>query len=187
MSIWARSTLLTWSPNVDNAPVDLQWKPQNASNWIEVNGITGGSYSLTGLTPNTFYDVRLQAVCSPTNRSGYPYTSSFSTAGIQYQLLTYADSITAQAAHLRRSTTSDDTPNLPYQFQWRVVGSSTWNTTGMLTAQSYLLTGLIANTTYEARGKLNEFDAGIKYGDVYTFTTYCRLPGDLTVSRIMAE
>ena len=85
-------TGITWSegsvswPMVQGASAyDLRWKESAASTWVEVNGLTGTSHSLTGLNSDTDHDVQVRSVCqgaqggTSSSTSAYTSTTVFRT------------------------------------------------------------------------------------------------------------
>ncbi len=78
-SITTTSALLSWGTTGANT-YNLQWKPSVSSTWTTVSGLTGTSYSLSGLTTCTGYQFQVQGVCSSSS-SAYSSASSFTTAG----------------------------------------------------------------------------------------------------------
>ncbi|QMW03241.1 fibronectin type III domain-containing protein [Spirosoma foliorum] len=142
-----QSVSTVWRPNPDNVYVNLQWREASASTpWNVVNGLTGYAYSLTGLTPGTTYEYKLQGACS-TNDLASPNVFPFMTLPVSSTALSiYTDSSSYQA--IRLNWTGPDRTN--YILQWRVSGGS-WTTTGPLSTKRYLLTGLTTGTIYDIR------------------------------------
>ena len=64
-NVGAGSALITWEEGVVGSASSfvLEYTEYNQSNWTPVTGITGTSYMLSGLTPGTHYEVRVQADC----------------------------------------------------------------------------------------------------------------------------
>ena len=60
-NITSNSATVNWTG--DGSAFNLQYKASNTTDWTEVNGLSGVSYNLTGLTSNTTYNVRVQQVC----------------------------------------------------------------------------------------------------------------------------
>jgi hypothetical protein len=70
---------LNWGAANGAVTYNLQWKPASASAWTTVSGLTGTSYSLTGLTAGTSYNYQVQSVCS-SGSSAYSTAASFTTS-----------------------------------------------------------------------------------------------------------
>ena len=62
--------------NIDDVTV---YGPVKENEWTVVNEITDNPYSITGLTPETSYQVEVQAVCSRDNTSDWTETLNFTT------------------------------------------------------------------------------------------------------------
>ena len=67
-NITKNSANVTWESEGDLW--NLQYKLASETNWTSVNGLTTASHTLTGLTPNKNYNVRVQNVC-PDTTSGW--------------------------------------------------------------------------------------------------------------------
>ena len=79
--ITATSCQLVWeSSDYDNI-INLRYKAANESEWTMVNGLTGNSYTLSGLTPNTNYSAGVQVVCDEETTSGWT-SASFTTPDV---------------------------------------------------------------------------------------------------------
>ncbi|MCG2792529.1 MAG: M12 family metallo-peptidase [Weeksellaceae bacterium] len=68
---------------IANATYNLRYKKATDTQWIDVLNIATNTYTISGLTLNTAYNVTVAAVCSGTAGS-YAPTVNFSTAGINY-------------------------------------------------------------------------------------------------------
>jgi len=60
-NVTATTAKVTWAG--DGSAWNLQYKVSTADNWTEVSNLADDSYSLSGLTPTTTYQVRVQSVC----------------------------------------------------------------------------------------------------------------------------
>ena len=54
---------ITWVPGYSETSWNLEYKEASDSIWNTISGLTGNSYTITGLNANTVYDIRLQAFC----------------------------------------------------------------------------------------------------------------------------
>lgn len=86
-----KPTELSWS-NLSSSSVDLSWtaggtesewniqyKASGDADWTTIEGVTENPYTLTGLEPETNYQVKVQAICGVDDVSKYSSTISFST------------------------------------------------------------------------------------------------------------
>ena len=68
-----------WTPGGDEANWNVEYKEATASTWTIVP-VTTTSYTITGLSGATLYDVRVQAECDPDNSNTSSYiTTTFNT------------------------------------------------------------------------------------------------------------
>ena len=57
------SATVIWAPGNTESSWNLEYKPMGNTLWTSVTGVTGSSYTITGLNPSTRYDVRMQSDC----------------------------------------------------------------------------------------------------------------------------
>ena len=67
---------------IANATYALRYKKASDTNWTEVNNLTTNTYTISGLTLNTAYNVSVAAICNGT--VGTYASVDFTTAGINY-------------------------------------------------------------------------------------------------------
>lgn len=70
------SLSLAWSASPWSTDFYLEWRAGNTGAWNDVN-VVGNDYYLTGLTPNTLYNVRVRTVCG--NDTSIAATGQFRT------------------------------------------------------------------------------------------------------------
>ena len=89
------SATVIWAPGNTESVWNLEYKPAANTLWTSVTGITGNTYTITGLTPSTHYDVRMQSDCGSEVSSwttadfmtdcgeitNLPYTDNFDSYG----------------------------------------------------------------------------------------------------------
>lgn len=68
---------------IADATYNVRYKKETDTEWTEVLGLTSNTYTITGLTLETAYDVTVAAVCSGTVGT-YAPTVNFTTTGITY-------------------------------------------------------------------------------------------------------
>ncbi|RYF78518.1 MAG: hypothetical protein EOO39_01235 [Cytophagaceae bacterium] len=178
-SIQARSARLIWTAD---APVTIQWRQFGTTIWSEVAGATS-PYDLSGLTPNTSYEIRFQTVCSPTSVSPYSDVYVFTTASLN------ASSLNVQVGNtgMQEATLYVTSPgNAAYRVQWRVAGATNWVNSGLLTGSSYLLQNLTPGTAYEARVEQPGGGSPV-YSYVVQFNTYCPQLTSTAVTTVAAQ
>lgn len=80
------SAVLGWNfyYGTQDTRFELRWRATGSPDWINVGGLTvdangAGSYSLTGLTPNTSYEWQIRTVCSAIESSTFSALATFQT------------------------------------------------------------------------------------------------------------
>ena len=173
-SIVPTSATITWTPGGDETSWNLQYKAASG-NWSNSILVTNNpSYPLTGLTDNTQYDVRVQAICNPVTTSEWSDTAHFTTLmTVVAPTVTTNDAsnIGQTTATLNGAITPGNETITSQGFEWKVTTGGTYtavNATG--TTLSYDLTGLMSNTSYTFRAFATTA-SGTTYGAEKTFTT----------------
>ena len=167
--ITSSSATLGWGAVSGATSYNLQWKTSAATTWTTVSSLTTTSFSLSGLAASTTYNYRVQAVC--TTSGSYSAASNFTTlaassCGTPSGL--NATSITTSSATLNWAAVAGATS---YSLQRKLASSSTWTTTNNLSATSFSLTGLSANTSYNYRVRATCGTLNGVYSATATFTT----------------
>lgn len=146
-ALTSTSATLNWQSVVGATAYNVQWRATGSSTFNTINGITGVSTSITGLTQGTGYEFQVQAVCGATT-SAFSALSSFTTpvpgvCGVPSGLT--AGSITSSSALLGWAAVSGA---VTYNLQWKLASASTFTTVSNLTSNSYTLSGLSPSTAY---------------------------------------
>lgn len=180
-SITPNSALVSWNP-VPTASYVLQYREVGAATWTTVN-VTGTTYSLTGLTPYTTYEVRVASECSGAVN---PYTTpqvftTLPTCEMAPIGLTVTNITMTQA-----QVDWNAYPAATYVLRWRKVGSSGWNTQN-LTANTYIITGLFEETQYEVQIANVCGGTTQQFTHPYVFTTPGLMYCDMTAASSVAE
>ncbi len=140
----------TWTAGGEESAWNLQYKLASASDWGNSINVTAPTYTFTGLTANTAYQVRVQAVCDDAT-SDWTAAVDFTTLDETAEFCPAPTGLTATDVQNESITlTWEQEANTAnsWEVQYRVQGSSTWNST-TATAVPYTLTGLTGLTTYE--------------------------------------
>jgi hypothetical protein len=125
-------------------------QPTGATTWGAAISLTSTSYTFTGLTPYTTYNVRVQSVCA-SGTSTYTNTT-FTTAAAPIPCDAPTNLITTGIT--TNSAISSFTAAVvasSYYISIQTNGSTTWGTAIVLTTNSYTFTGLTPSTTYNVR------------------------------------
>ena len=173
-SIAPTSATISWTPGDAETSWNLQYKAASGD-WSNSVLVTSNPiYALTGLTDNTQYDVRVQAVCNPVTTSEWSDTAHFTTLVIVVAptvTTNDATNIGQTTATLNGAITPGNETITAQGFEWKVTNGGTYtavNATG--TTLSYDLTGLMSNTSYTFRAFATTA-SGTTYGAEKTFTT----------------
>jgi hypothetical protein len=81
-AITASTATLEWS-NIPSSQHTVRYRETGATNWIEITGITGNSYDLTGLNPETEYEFQVNTVCGAAS-STFSSSFVFTTTALTY-------------------------------------------------------------------------------------------------------
>ncbi len=79
-SISFDNAIIDWDANV-GATFDIRYREVGTTPYTEINGVTTNTYSLSGLSPSTDYELEIRSVCTATT-SAYSTTLLFSTIAI---------------------------------------------------------------------------------------------------------
>ena len=139
----------SWTAGGTENSWNVQYKAASASNWQSATA-NATSYTMTGLTPNTAYQVRVQANCGAGNTSDWTTAVSFTTNQEQ-QTCPAPTNLTATVDHTDVTLTWQQEANTANEWQvnYRISTESTWST-ATATSTTYTLTDLTANAQYVA-------------------------------------
>lgn len=141
----ARTTAqLSWRSLVPGGQYTVRYRPMGTTIWTTVTGITSATYALSGLLPNNVYEWAVATECvNPLIFSSSAYFATQCAAPSALQASTYMPDLTRNQTYLYWTGGGS-----VYTLQWRVKGTSGWTTVPGVT-DSFKLTGLLPNTTYE--------------------------------------
>jgi hypothetical protein len=126
-----------------------QYKMVSAANWTTMPATTAGFVDMAGLNSATNFEFQVQVNCGSNNLSNWSPSATFSTAAAPCNPSTAqqlsATNVTATTARLNTSLTGA----VGFNWQYRVLGSSTW-IAGTTSASGFSdISGLSATTNYE--------------------------------------
>jgi hypothetical protein len=143
------SAVATWSAGGSETAWDVQYKAVSASTWTAGNATTT-SFTMSGLTSNTQYQVRVRANCGGGSASQWTTAVTFTTLPDDTpepcDVPTGLDT-TLVANEVIGITWDANAGVSSWNIQYRVE-NGTW-TSANTTNNSYTITGLTGNTTYE--------------------------------------
>ncbi len=156
----------------------FDWKLNTASNWNRqpvTDASTTFSYPLTGLTPNTMYDVRAFVITA--TDTAYSSTIQFTTLAIIDPTVTTVQTtnISNTGATLNGITAQGTESIQARGFEYKPTSTSTWTSAIDVTATGTTtitanVTGLTASTQYDVRAYA-QTASGRTYGNIENFTT----------------
>ncbi len=161
----------------------LQWRPLNTTDWTTIDGISSTYYSLSGLSPASPYEWRVQGTCpgSTTVTTDFSPVQSFTTLSCPVPSLQLGSN-SSTAVSLIWSTSFYETGRL-FALRYRPVGTPGWTTIDQITAREntpYVLSGLTPNVMYEAQLKsVCSMTESSDYSTLLTFTPVCQTPVNL--------
>ena len=149
-SITQNEATATWTPGGSESAWIVQYKAASAANWTPV-AATVNSYTMTGLTPNTQYQVRVQSACSDGSASSWTEPLTFTTLPEDTpepcDVPTNVTIVDTQDESLTISW--DANANVSsWNVQYRQQGTNTWSSTTTNT-NSITITDLAVMVYYE--------------------------------------
>lgn len=90
ISVTTTSARVYWTAGGTETAWNLQYKLSTDTSWTSINTNTS-SYTLTGLTNSSIYNVRVKAVCSPTDGSLWSNNINFNTSCDVISVLPWSD------------------------------------------------------------------------------------------------
>lgn len=145
------SGLASWSAVSGANSYQLSYKLSNATNWSNPVNLTSTSYTLTGLSAGSTYNVRVSATCSGV-ASNYA-TTTFTTTGGN-------GAACGAPGNLSATANSSSTANISwsagsgasyYQLYYKTASSAYWSAAITVIGTTFALSGLAANTSYNVR------------------------------------
>ena len=145
------SATATWSAGGTETSWNVEYKAVSATVWQSAT-TNATSFAMTGLTPNTQYEVRVRAVCDTNMTSDWTEIVTFTTAQEQ-QTCPAPTNLTAALDEDNHTTvilTWQQEPNTATEWQvnYRQTTESEWTST-IANATTHTLTDLVPNVTYE--------------------------------------
>lgn len=148
-NITYNSFVVNWTPAGGETSWTVSYRVNTASTWTDLP-VTSHPYTVTGLSGSTTYNVRVKANCSSTEESFWTeYANTIVTpeAPCPVPTNTTVSDITPHTATV--TWTQPDNSASSWRVSFRKVGGS-WDTV-MVSAPTYNMTGLEANSRYMVR------------------------------------
>ncbi len=177
-SIQATAVILGWQAVIGATSYNIQYRLIATEPWTTITSSTA-SKSLSGLSPESNYEFKVQAVCSTT--SEFSAIANFATVSLSCNIpaLLDANSITGTSAKLLWQAVPDATS---YDIRYRQIDTEEWNT-DTSNVNFKIIQGLSPQTAYEFKVQaVCSFASG--YSGTYNFITTaptCSTPTALSV------
>ncbi|GAB3997244.1 hypothetical protein GCM10028807_41930 [Spirosoma daeguense] len=175
---------------------NVRYRPVGSSVWETKNRVssTYGSYTIRGLSASTTYEYQLQTECYDAGTfSGWTASNTFTTSAQQPCLVPVSagiDQVTDRRAYLYW-TDGGYLNAYEFDWQWRSVGSATWQPSTSIPVNYSTLTGLNANTAYEYQvravcspGYFSAFTTPVSFTTLPPINCATLTPTNLTNSEI---
>lgn len=175
---------IAWNAVPGNNAYEVSYRPTNNGNFIAF-AVTNNSTQITGLTPNTAYEVRVRTICPASTFSGYISTNFITTVNSSN-----CEPPSALAATNVNSGGVTVTWNYvplakDYEISYRL-SSSTVYTTRNTISNVYFINDLLPGKLYEVRLRSNCGNGLYSNYAAVTFTTIvsteCTNPSNLVAS-----
>jgi hypothetical protein len=168
-----QSAILSWQAVSGATSYNIQYRPTGTTAWLTAT-LSNNTTAVSSLLAATNYEFQVQAVCS--TLSVYSASGNFTTLPIPTCEITTGlntTNITTSTALLSWQSAAEANG---YNIQYRVVGSTTWNTATAST-NSKKITGLLEGSTYEfqvqaACSVLNYFSPSATFTTLTSGTGY---------------
>ena len=150
--VTTNSAYLSWPAATSATSYELSYRQSSSSTWTIITGISGTSYTLSGLSAGTSYYIQIRDYCSSSAAWATTYaTNSFTTLPPSCAApgSLSSSSITTSSANISWPSVTFASN---YELSYKSSSSSTWTTvSSLIYGTSWTLTGLAAGTTYNIR------------------------------------
>ena len=145
---------VTWTAGGSETSWNLQYKTSSASSWSNSISVYTTSYSLSGLTAETAYQVRVQAVCDNYETSTWTTAASFTTPAMPTNPCNAPTALTVTNV-TTNSATINWTPGgseTSWKVSYKTNTATQWQEVAVQ-QPTYEIAGLSAATAYDVRVK----------------------------------
>lgn len=148
---------MNWS--LDSVALYVWYSIDNGANWVAVGNVysASGSYTITGLNPNTTYNIRTKLKRNATQTTSYSSNLAVKTYAAPTQSLN-----SKTETSIKMNWNVDSTAD----YIWYSIDNGTnWVAVGSVNATSgnYNITGLSANTTYNIKTRVRRSSTQTTY------------------------
>ena len=179
-NITTTSAVVNWEAG-DAISWKVSYKPVEAEQWTTVN-VTENTYTLTDLTQNTDYLVRVMTNCGVIGTSNEIAAAFTTVADCQAPTNIDIEHHTANTV-----VTWVGVPGVStYEVQYAPSGTNNWNTTVVNNVTTFIINGLLEGGTYDVRVRTicgeNEYSEWITTS--FLRPVYCNVPTGITATNV---
>jgi hypothetical protein len=141
----------SWDAVTDAETYTVEWRVNPAGPWTPITGIATTNTTVTGLDPNTTYDLRVKAVASGFTDSAYSTVVTESTDSLGTLAAPTGIASPAQTATTIDLTWTAVPDAETYGIERSPAGAGTWVEVQTSATNSATVTGMTASTSYDFR------------------------------------
>lgn len=139
------SATATWAGEAES--YRLAYARAGSDEWTEA-AVTGNTYTIEGLEPQTDYRLRMRSFCSATDSSLWSDEVAFATTALPECVTPFDLAVSNISGSTAMLSWQAGEGNLRWNLHWRKSDASAWTEVDGLTATSYELAGLEEGASY---------------------------------------
>ena len=175
-SITSNSAVITWT-DTRAEEWSVRYRTYNVGEWTVVNNLTVKSYTMTGLSPETEYEVQVRNDCSASSSSSWTSSKCFTTTSLCPTPSGLTNTNTSYNGVTVTWTAGGDETG--WNIQTKPDGGS-WSASTHVASTSYEMSGLTSGTTYHYRVQADCGGAWVEG----TYTPVCPTITDITLTNM---
>lgn len=140
---------LSWDAVAEAETYTVSWRTSPEGPWTDIPGVETTSHTVTGLDPNTPYDLRVKAVADGYTDSDWSTTVTETTTALGALTAPTDLASPAQTATSIDLTWTADANAEEHVVQWAPTGTTDWTPLAPVTDPEATVGGLTASTTYD--------------------------------------
>jgi hypothetical protein len=143
----------SWDAVTDAETYTVEYRISPAGAWTSISGIATTSTTVTGLDPNTTYDLHVKAVASGFTDSPFSATVTESTDALGTLTTPATPTSSGQTATTVTVNWTSVANAEQYLVRWSPAGAGTWTERPAVATLTDTVTGLAASTSYDFQVK----------------------------------